>query len=229
MVLSALVAVLLTVGEPAHAAASTTTPGSASKALGTAPALDPGQNPRDFDNPPPGASVPDQALWRRAYDANNAVLLAYSRGTRLQSTANTSAYGARLDLLAKRSPADEARARDLRAQLEAAWARDVAVLLEQWPVDKTRACRYPLQLFDSALLSDEHPRKRAQMDDARRSLEECVGYAEAAVAYATRANDDLQRALAELDRALVGIPIAPSSEAGEEAPPAGRAGGGAPS
>ena len=41
--------------------------------------------------------------------------------------------------------------------------------------------------------------------------------------------DDLQRALAELDRALVGIPIAPSSEAGEEAPPAGRAGGGAPS
>src|SRR5512143_2879676 len=106
---------------------------------------------RDFDSPPPGTAK-DQSLWREAYAANNDVTLVRGTAARLQQRATAGQYQQRLEALEK-GPADRGgRAAKLAGRLRAEWTRSFEIAARPWPVDPTRACRYPMLSFESAML-----------------------------------------------------------------------------
>ena len=90
-------------------------------------------------------------------------------------------------------------------------------MVGSWPVDQTRACRYPLLAFESALRSNEGPRKPGELGAARKDLQECVGKMQRVLASLDASNRRFGDVLSALDRELAAIPVAP--------PPAPAAGG----
>lgn len=202
MILSALVAVLLTAGEPAGAAVQATTSGAASKAPEAAPALDPGQNPRDFDRPPP-ASPEDQALWQATHDVNSDVPIACGQAAQLQFRAK--AHDDRLELLDKNGGEDSKRVAVARRRLDPPLQASIALLSGQTPVGTTRVCQYPLLTFEGVLLSREGSTKERQLPDARRDVQQCLASARALLGELMRTNRDLATVLAELDREVPAV------------------------
>jgi hypothetical protein len=182
--------------------------GAASSAPPPAPAP---PQARDYDNPPPGASPADQALWRAAYDASNRILLGRAAATRLQARMIQGAYEERLDTLASQGTDPARRAEALRARLHAAWQDDAEALTRPWLVDPTRGCRYPLLTFEGVLYSDENPRRSAQLAATREEVRECVSRAQPMIDATARANERLEAALAEVDRELATIPVVPAA------------------
>jgi hypothetical protein len=172
---------------------------------------------RDFDNPPPG-SAKDQSLWREAYAANNDVLLVRSAAARLQQRATAGQYQQRLEALEK-GPADVAgRAAKLEGRLRAEWTRSFEIAARPWPVDVTRACRYPMMNFDSAMLLAEGPEKNAQLAGSRRDLRDCLEKAQLAIGAMAKSNQDFEAVIGEVERFLSAAPAAPP---GDAAPAAG--------
>lgn len=164
---------------------------------------------RDFDTPPAG-SAGDQSLWQAAYEANNRVTLVRATAARLQQRATAGQYLQRLEALGK-GPGDGARrAETLRERLLAEWSRSFEIVAaRQWPVDPTRACRYPMLSFESAMLLAEGPAKAPQLAGARTDLQECLERARLAIDAMARSNDAFQAAIAETE-GLLSAPAAPA-------------------
>ena len=167
---------------------------------------------RDFDSPPSGTPE-DQALWRAAYAANNDVPLVRGTAARLQQRATAGQYQQRLEALEKGPPDVAGRAAKLEGRLRAEWTRSYEIAARQWPVDPTRACRYPMLSFESAMLLDEGPEKAPQLSGARRDLQECLGKAQLAIGAMGKSNQDFEAVLAEVERFLSASPAAPGGGA----------------
>jgi hypothetical protein len=163
------------------------------------------QGGRDFDAPPPGASPEDVALWRRAYDVDNRILLERGIATRLQAAAHAGMYEDRLEVEAKRGGEAATRAGVRQKSLLDAWAENMDLLTRQWPVDPTRACRYPLLTFEGALYARDGATKASQLGAARQEVQECVARAMLPLGALTRSNERLRSVLAELDRELPSV------------------------
>jgi hypothetical protein len=172
---------------------------------------------RDFDSPPAGTPE-DQALWRASYAANNDVTLVRGAAARLQQRATAGQYQQRLEALEKGPPDVAGRAAKLEGRLRAEWTRSFEIAARQWPVDPTRACRYPMLSFESAMLLDEGPQKAPQLSGARKDLQDCLGKAQLAIGSMGKSNQDFEAVLVEVERFLA---AAPGAAAGGEAPPAG--------
>jgi hypothetical protein len=176
----------------------------------------------DFDAPPPGASRADRALWQAAYDVNNRIVIERAAATRLHATLAAGRYEDRLEELSRRDADGARRARPLEEELAAAWSESAELLTRQWPVDPTRACRYPLLHFESALAAKDVPARA--LHGLHEELEECVEKARLPLAALTRSNARLRSVVAQLDRELPLLlpPAAPAAAVG--APPGGRSG-----
>lgn len=167
---------------------------------------------RDFDSPPAGTPE-DQALWRASYAANNDVTLVRGTAARLQQRATAGQYQQRLEALEKGPPDVAGRAAKLEGRLRAEWTRSFEIAARQWPVDPTRACRYPMLSFESAMLLDEGPEKAPQLSGARRDLQECLGKAQLAIGAMGKSNQDFEAVLVEVERFLATAPAAPAGDA----------------
>jgi hypothetical protein len=164
--------------------------------------------PRDYDAPPPGEKR-DQALWSRAHDANNQVLLERAAATRLQQRAKISGYEDRLAALAKGGALPTSRVEELQARLHHEWSANIEILGRQWPVDPTRVCRNELLIFEGVMFANEGPTRRAQLEGARQTLTACVEKATLALDVMGRSNKTFAALLSELDR-IVAMAQAPA-------------------
>jgi hypothetical protein len=158
-------------------------------------------SPRDYDAPPPGERR-DQALWSRAHDANNQVLLERAAATRLQQRAKISGYEDRLAALAKGGALPTSRVEELQARLHHEWSANIEILGRQWPVDPTRVCRNELLIFEGVMFANEGPTRRAQLEGARQTLTACVEKATLALDVMGRSNKTFAALLSELDRVV---------------------------
>lgn len=175
---------------------------------------------RDFDAPPPGMSAKDQALWRSAYDVNNRILVERAAATRLQATLAGGRYEDRLEALARGGADGAARSEALQKELASAWTENADLLTRQWPVDPTRACRYPLLNLEGAVLARE-PAERA-LDAARGDVAACVEKAQLPLGALARSNERLRALVARLDRELPPpVPVTAPAAADRPATPAG--------
>jgi hypothetical protein len=172
---------------------------------------------RDFDAPPPGASRKDQALWRAAYDANNAIVVERAAATRLHATLAAGRYEDRLEELSRRDADGARRAGPLLKELTDSWTESADLLTRQWPVDPTRACRYPLLHLESALTAKDVPARA--LHALHEELEECVEKAQLPLRALTRSNGRLRTLVARLDRELPPqAPVVPVAAAGAAEP-----------
>lgn len=175
---------------------------------GARPAAPP-QPTRDYDSPPPGSRA-DQALWKASYEGDNRIVTDRVHASRLQLRAKAGRYQDRLEVLARQRPDSSDRAQALRERLLAAWNASLETNARRWPVDPTRACRYPRLGFESALYSEEGaPRNAGELAVARQELQECVEKARLVLRALERTNRNLEGVLADLDRELAGIPVEP--------------------
>ncbi len=111
-----------------------------------------------------------------------------------------------------------ARAAKLEGRLRAEWTRSFEIAARPWPVDPTRACRYPMLSFESAMLLDEGPEKKAHLAGSRKDLRDCLERAQLAIGAMGRSNKDFEAVLGEVERFLS---TAPGVAASGAAPPAG--------
>jgi len=176
-------------------------PGAPAELQGTA---------RDFDSPPPGLAA-DQSLWRAAYEANNRVALERGTAARLQQRARAGQYQQRLDALVEGNGDAARRAAGIRSRFLAEWARSFEIAARPWPVDPTRACRYPMLNFEGAMVMAEGAAKTAQLSGARRDLTECLDRARLATDVMARSNGDFQAVIGEVEEVLSAASAAPAS------------------
>jgi hypothetical protein len=210
---------------PAGKAPETARPADPSAANPAGPVSEP---PRDFETAPPGASPADQALWRSAYDVNNDLVVEQYAAARLTHQAKRSGYETRIPALAKSGALPQPRADDLLKRLRERWMANLELMQAQWPVSKVRVCRYELLNFEGVLPSDDNPRRKGQIEEARATLAPCVDKATAVLRAVRAANEGLRSVLAEIDRELAPYPASPAAAtAGGPAAPAPEAATGA--
>ncbi len=157
--------------------------------------------------PPPGAPA-DQDLWRTGNEVSDRILIERARANRLQVQARADGYEARLDALAS-DPSRAKAAAKAKDRLVAAWTATTDLMLQRWPVDPTRGCRYDLLNFETALRDDNPGRQEATLPEARTRLSRCVKQAQAVLAPFTASCDEFAAALREAD-AVLAPPAAPA-------------------
>jgi len=159
--------------------------------------------------PPPPGSPSDQALWRAGNDLSEQIIVERARATRLQTRARVEEYVARLDALAG-DPEKAKAAVGAKEKLFAAWAANTDLLLQQWPVDPTRGCRYDVLNFETALRDDNPGRQAATLPEARTRLSGCVVKARGILRVFVDSCDALEKALRDAD-AVLAPPATPTS------------------
>jgi DNA-binding MarR family transcriptional regulator len=172
---------------------------------------------RDFDKPPPGSAA-DQALWQKAHDLNNDLVVEQYTGSRLADRCRQQQYIERLRDPAGRGKLSSDAAEALAKRLSDAWMTSLTLMNSGWPVSKTRVCRYELMNFDAVMLTDASPAKEAQLADSRRAVQDCVQKASAVHEQARKANAAFQAAADEADRAIGPLPPAKAAASAGAAP-----------
>ena len=154
---------------------------------------------RNFDEPPAG-SADEQALWRRAYETNNRMVVDRTVATRLQLRAKQ--LTERVKALGGSGELAPDRAKALEADVLEAWNANLAVIQQPWPIDPIRACRYPWLHLDSAMQIGAAKEREEEVADTRKALEACLRRADAVLAKLGQSNRHLEHEVAEAEAAL---------------------------
>jgi hypothetical protein len=168
----------------------------------------------DPDSPPPG-SPSERALWRRASRTNDRVTTDRSAATRLQLRAKIAVDRVRSAAAAGTLPAE--RAKGLERDVLEAWTANLALVGAQWPIDPTRACRYPQFYYESAMALPDGKKRTLRVAETKGELEECLGRADRVLARLARSLAALEHEVGEAERALAATST-PSGAAPQGAP-----------
>lgn len=160
----------------------------------------------DPETPPPGSAA-EKGLWRRASATNDRVTTDRSAATRLQLRAKVAVDGLKAAGAAGRLPTG--RAKELEREVLEAWTENVALVGTQWPIDPTRACRYPQFFYESAMALPEGKRRAQRVAEAKGELEECLGRADRVLARLARSLKALEHEVVEAEQALAAPKTAP--------------------
>lgn len=185
--------------QPAATAAPPAAPATPAAATDEGPdALGAGQ----ITSPPPGAPE-DVALWRSGIELSDRIGTERIAANKMQWHAITARLATRLEAIAaSESDPGAARAVELLARFRPVLAFNLETLARRWPVDPTRACRYPVMHFEGILQSPESKRRATQLLVTREELQDCVDRAGPALKVLVASNADLKAAIAEVEAFL---------------------------
>jgi hypothetical protein len=178
--------------------------------------------------PPPG-SPEDQALWRAGLDVSRRVTLERLHANKMQWQLRQGRHEIRLEALAKKAGAPEARrATEILELYRRIAPHNHQTLTRQWPIDPTRGCQYQVMHLEGVLESPEHKRKASQLLVVREELRDCVDRALPAIEAMAASNKDMERLIVEAEAFLPPLPKAGASAATGPASPDVPATGGRP-
>ena len=160
----------------------------------------------DPEAPPPGSAA-EKALWRRASATNDRVTTDRSAATRLQLRAKVAVD--RLKAAAAAGALPAARAQELERDVLAEWTENVALVGAPWPIDPTRACRYPQFYYESAMALPDGKRRAQRVAETKGELEECLGRADRVLGRLAKSLKALEHEVAEAEQALAAPKAAP--------------------
>jgi hypothetical protein len=103
------------------------------------------------------------------------------------------------------------RAKELERDVLEEWTENVALVGARWPIDPTRACRYPQFYFESAMALPDGKGRALRVAEAKGELEECLGRADRVLARLARSLKALEHEVAEAEQALAGPTAAPKA------------------
>lgn len=167
---------------------------------------------------PPGAPE-DQARWKAGHEVNQQIAVELSVSSRLQWNGRNKRYAERLEVLASAKEGPKAaRAAELLPRYRKVALDNWQTATRQWPVDKTRACQYPLLDLQSAMQPGGATRGITLLV-ARDTIDDCLGKARPVVMLLAGQNRELE-GLQESAEAL--LPPLREGQATAPAQPPGR-------
>ena len=102
-----------------------------------------------------------------------------------------------------------ARAQELERDVLAEWTENVALVGAPWPIDPTRACRYPQFYYESAMALPDGKRRAQRVAETKGELEECLGRADRVLGRLAKSLKALEHEVAEAEQALAAPKAAP--------------------
>jgi hypothetical protein len=174
--------------------------------------------PRDWSQPPAGASAQDRALWKALDESHAASVTAMARVAQASYRLRYGRYYESLDEKKAGPQADGAK--KARARIEsAARAADDAIPKQGLRI---RVCKYTLLHFDQRLAFPEDPGFAAELPKYRAEAKSCVDELSAFAKKLTPMADAFEASLADADtflgRASPAVPASAPQESGARPP-----------